>query len=369
MNTLYIVLSACVSTSPVAEYGDPSVLALTAGDFLLQARDGIDAQVFDSYNAANGTDQISLYDSSWGTSVNLNQYKILVSIGSDHLIDAVRPYGVTGALTIPSGGYVVAVNGTSLPYLAGLAVDDELNVVATSTCAPRSDGVPVFLYHSLGTTDAAFETHLQAIEKAGYNTISLDQLEMFLDGPEDCGPQLPENPILLSFDDGYQNQFDFAPPLLAKYGMVGTFFIITSYPGTTSTWAHWADISDAVTKYPDNVELACHSHAAHFQVGGVSEYLLMTEKQAYDDMVECRDQLMSNTGVDTTSLAWPFGTHTADLIETARDAGFTMTFTTWPGINHFDNDDAMGLVRRFGFNVTSTWASSEATLNRWYVCD
>lgn len=364
------LLACSGSVDPEAKYGEHALLASTAADFLLQSRNGRDAQTFHTYNAAAPSDGLGLWDSSYSSSsLNPNAFRIVVSVGSDGLIDVVRPYGTTGAVTIPSGGYLLQATSSFLPWLNGLAVDDELRIRSTSECT--GIGVPVAMYHSIGSSGSALEAHLQAIDQAGYTTITLDELRGFLNGPDDCDPALPQNPILLTFDDGYADQFASAPALLQKYGMVGTFFIITSYPGTTSTWATWTAISDAVTNYPDAVELACHSHAGHYQttIDGklVSAYL----QDGFDvaaDMATCRETLQKYTGVLPTALAWPFGTHTDALIDTARKAGFELMFNTWPGLNTPDNDDPEGEGRRFGFNVSTSWTTYEAQLDRWTVC-
>lgn len=382
-----IALLACTSTppddlAPRALLGNQAQLALLAADFLLEARNGVDAQIFDSYNAANGTNQITLYDAGWGTSLNPNQYRILVSVSSAGLVTAVRPYGVTGAVTIPSGGYVVAANGTALPYLASYVVGDALNVVSTSSCQPRSVGVPVLLYHDIGSSGAALEAHLSAIQEAGYTTITLDQLQNALNGAvgENGCDVLPANPIVITFDDAYASQFAYAPALLDAYGMVGNFFIITSYPGSVSWVASWSTITDALATYPDNVVLACHSHNAHYQVtvGGKLVAAYMTpigtetdaqfQKRRLDDMVQCRDVLFDHTGVWTRAIAWPFGSYDQSLTTIAYKVGFETMWNTWPGINVEENDDASANVRRFGGSVTSTWPAIEAPINRWYVC-
>jgi len=72
--------------------------------------------------------------------------------------------------------------------------------------------------------------------------------------------------------------------------------------------------------------------------------------------------------VDTTALAWPFGSHNAALTEDARKAGFETMENTWPGLNVADNDDASANVRRFGSDGVSEWSTIETTMRRWYVC-
>lgn len=369
---LTFLLACAPGSTQVGTYGNASQLALVAADFLLQARNGVDAQTFATYNTAPADNSLGLWDGSYtASSVNPNVYRIVVSVGSDGLIDVVRPYGTSGSVTIPSGGYVVQASGTYLPYLSGLVVDDELLIRSASVCGPRTLGVPVITTHNIGSDAAVLETRLQDIAAAGYTTITLEDLRYFLNGTGDCDPILPDKAVLLTFDDGYADQFPTVPELLDSYGMVGTFFIITSYPGTTSTWASWTAISDAVTAYPDAVELGCHSHAGHYQttIGGklVSAYL----QSGFDvaaDLATCRSTLLTHTGVDTAALAWPFGSHNDDLIEVASDAGFDLMFSTFPGINTPDNDDPMGEARRFGGNLPLTWASIEGTMDHWAVC-
>lgn len=362
-----------------AVYGDPSQLALTGADFVFEAHNGIDSQIFDAYNSTHGTNYMSLYDSGWGTSVSINKYNILIAVGSDGLISSIRAYGVTGSVTIPAGGYVAAANGASLPYLSHLAVGDEFIVHPATECTPSAYiGVQVVLYHN-PTSQADLQAQLAAIDAAVYNTITLDDMRGYLNGsigyyqanPDPCDdtPRLPEKPLFIAFDDGYANQIAWAPALLAKYDMVATFFIITSYPGSTSTWATWSQIDAAHDTYPDNVELACHSHAAHVQISGVAKYLTMTDTQVLSDMATCQDTLNTNTGVDTTALAWPFGSHTDHLIELGRKAGFDIMFSVWPGVNVPGNDDPAGEARRLGLSTGTPWSTNETLLNRWYVCE
>jgi peptidoglycan/xylan/chitin deacetylase (PgdA/CDA1 family) len=349
-----------------------------AADFALMAWNGIDAQMFQTYNTTPATDSIGIYDRNFGTSVNPNAFRIVVSVSSGHIVQTVRPYGTTGAVAIPLGGYVVTSNGTSLGYLSHYQPGDILQVVPTSTCEDRTiAGVPIVTYHSLGSSSAAFESHLQAIQALGYNTISLDQLVAYLSFPS---TPLPENPLLISFDDGYDNQFAWAPDLLEAYGMIGNFFIITSYPGSTSTWASWSEINDALVSYPDNVVLGCHSDSAHYQVTVdgklVAAYMTPiggeTEEQFYDrrllDMLACRETLYEETGVDTVSIAWPFGSHDDGLVNQAIDAGFEMMVSTFPGLNHPDNDGALGNVRRFGGDLAANFSVAEATMDHWVIC-
>lgn len=353
---------------------------MTVGaDFAFLMKDGIDARTFESYNAAVADNTIGLFDRNFGTSVNPNAFRILVAVSSSHVVTTIRPYGTTGAVTIPIGGYVLNANGTELPHLSRYAVGDFLEIEATANCESRHDeGVPVIMFHDLGASGAAFESQIQAIDAAGYTTVSLDDLEAYLGFPS---VPLPADPIVLTFDDAYDSQFAYAPAILDAYGMVGNFFVITSFPNNVAWVATWDEINDALFDYPDSVVLGCHSNAAHYQVtiDGklVAAYMTPingeTEEEFYDrrflDMYDCREKLYEETGVDTVTIAWPFGSYDEGLVNQAVDAGFEMAMGTFPGLNHPDNDGALLNVRRFGSNAASPdWSTVETTMDRWVVC-
>src|SRR5436190_2208373 len=84
---------------------------LPGGDLALLRADGVDAQTFEAVNTPPSSNGITVYTDSYGSSVSLNAYKILMSVNSSHVVQAFRNYGVTGSIAIPSGGYVVATAG------------------------------------------------------------------------------------------------------------------------------------------------------------------------------------------------------------------------------------------------------------------
>lgn len=113
----------------------------------------------------------------------------------------------------------------------------------TATPGPTPDGVhrtarvPILMYHhiavpppnadriryNLSVPPDLFEAHLRFLKKAGYTTITLDDLIYYLTR----GRPLPPKPIIITFDDGYRDNYTNAFPLLRKYGFTATFFLIT----------------------------------------------------------------------------------------------------------------------------------------------
>ena len=97
----------------------------------------------------------------------------------------------------------------------------------------KKQAIPVFMYHSVGvpnnnwkwnyltTPYKDFEKELIYLKKKGFNTIDLNELYDYIHNDV----AVPENSIVLTFDDGYVDNYIFAYPLLKKYGFKGTIFV------------------------------------------------------------------------------------------------------------------------------------------------
>jgi peptidoglycan/xylan/chitin deacetylase (PgdA/CDA1 family) len=98
-----------------------------------------------------------------------------------------------------------------------------------------------------------FEAHLQFLRDAGYTGISLEDLYWHLM----TGRPLPEKPVVLTFDDGYRDNYEVAFPLLKKYGFTATFFAITDFVDwgyeRYVTWEQLREMQEA------GMEIGAHS--------------------------------------------------------------------------------------------------------------
>ncbi len=96
-----------------------------------------------------------------------------------------------------------------------------------------SSAIPVVMYHTVGrpipewewsfltVPYKIFENHLQWLVKAGYKTADLYELHAHVSGKK----QLPRRSVVLTFDDGYLDNWGYVAPLLSKYGLKGTVFV------------------------------------------------------------------------------------------------------------------------------------------------
>ncbi len=80
---------------------------------------------------------------------------------------------------------------------------------------------PNWIWNFLTTPHKIFEDHLRVLKRKGFNTIDFNELYEYVGK----GKVIPQNSVVLSFDDGYLDNWVYAYPLLKKYGFRGTIFV------------------------------------------------------------------------------------------------------------------------------------------------
>jgi peptidoglycan/xylan/chitin deacetylase (PgdA/CDA1 family) len=196
--------------------------------------------------------------------------------------------------------------------------------------------LPVLMYHHIGdlpqVNDAIrrgltvspqnFAAQVAWVKSQGYTSVTFAELWNYASKKN----PLPKKPIIFSFDDGYDDVFTNAVPILEKFGYSGTFAIITQNPGThqgTNTYATWAQIKLAETQ---GMEIVCHTQN-HFD-GSNKKF---TPDYIYANLSGCQKDLVDHLGSAEPFLIYPYGHYSPVYIEQAKKAGFTMAFTVHEG--------------------------------------
>jgi peptidoglycan/xylan/chitin deacetylase (PgdA/CDA1 family) len=144
---------------------------------------------------------------------------------------------VSGSFSFQGSGVLSADNLSRevmyYRYKAQFAVlnqaDVKKDVVYTRTQS-RTDVIPVLVYHGIvnkpdrfSMTSAVFAEQMSALKKAGYHTITMENLEDFLNGKD----TLPEKSFILTFDDGRKDSFYGADPVIHALDFTATMFTAT----------------------------------------------------------------------------------------------------------------------------------------------
>ncbi|MDO8615536.1 MAG: polysaccharide deacetylase family protein [Dehalococcoidia bacterium] len=166
--------------------------------------------------------------------------------------------------------------------------------------------LPILMYHHvapalpadefqarLTVTEDAFERELTYLKCAGYHGITMAQMFAAMNG---AGP-LPPRPIILTFDDGYDDAYTSAFPLLRQYGFPGSFAIVTGFieaGGPFLTWAQIREMADA------GEEMMSHT-ATHIDLGASDDATVQ------DQLASSRDTLQTRTGQPVDFFVYPSG--------------------------------------------------------------
>lgn len=207
---------------------------------------------------------------------------------------------------------------------AAVSCSELLFQVSTSSGAGNRK-IPVLAYHRVGyTTDILtvtperFSNDLDSLQQRGYCSISLEEFQKFLD---DRNVEMPEKPVLITFDDGYLDNFQNAYPILQNHRMVGTFFIITDMLWT----------KERLT--PENI-VEMSQGGMSFGSHTVTHRALSELDQAaiYDELVNSKATLESILGKKIDAIAYPRGSYNEIVVNIAKRVGYRTGFTVREGI-------------------------------------
>lgn len=207
--------------------------------------------------------------------------------------------------------------------------------------------VPVLLYHHISedvTNDMivspeTLDAHIAALADAGYNAVSLSQITDYIEK----GIDLPEKPVLITFDDGYMSNYEYAYPILQKYGMKGVIFAVGSTYGLDTykdtdiaIYPHFGNAERDEMERSGVIEVQSHTFDMHqnadYEKGTAYETVLKHRFEKDDDYVErvkndC-ELWEERVGKKAVALAFPHGL--SDLLSQAvlNENGIKLTFST-----------------------------------------
>jgi peptidoglycan/xylan/chitin deacetylase (PgdA/CDA1 family) len=200
---------------------------------------------------------------------------------------------------------------------------------------PERVQVPILMYHyvsdlppgadrlrrDLTVSPENFEAQLQYLASAGYHPITLTDLYHCLTE----GYPLPDKPVVLTFDDGYRDAYEVVFPLLLKYGVSGTFFVLASPAQYGSpdylTWDQAKEMSDA--------GMAIEGHGRdHVDLRGRSNDFLVYQT------LGIQEAIVYHTDRLPRFFAYPSGQYDANTIAVLKSAGYWGAVTTKPGQEH-----------------------------------
>lgn len=194
----------------------------------------------------------------------------------------------------------------------------------------RSARVPILMYHyisvpppdadiyrlDLSVTPDNFAAQMDYLAAEGYHPIRLSDLSDYLLNGK---PALPSKPIVLTFDDGYLDNYQNALPVLVKHNFPATFFIITQFAEEKRAgYMNWDQIEQLAI---DGMEIGSHT-MNHVELNNRSRVYLESEIGGSKAMIESR------IGTPVKSFCYPSGKYDARTIDVLRSEGYLAATAT-----------------------------------------
>lgn len=209
---------------------------------------------------------------------------------------------------------------------------------------PKIDGIPVLMYHKIGIPPAnsklkklwvspkMFARQVDWLLANGYTPIHFADLDRGMKGQA----ELPEKPVLITFDDGYKNNYLHAYPILKERNAKGNIFLVYNTIGKSNLWHDpvseawiemltWEQIDELLKSGVFDVGSHTMNHAS---------LPLIEHKTAEWEIRESKKQLEAKLGRELPAFAYPYGAgaFVPEIRKFALDAGYRFDFSVRQGL-------------------------------------
>lgn len=221
----------------------------------------------------------------------------------------------------------------------------------------RAKALPILMYHHVSPASGlvtvspdVFRSQIASLAVAGWKTIGATDIERFFRGE----PMAPRT-CVITFDDGYLDNYFHAYPVLQEFGMTALLFVVTGWlgdgmprKGTTENpnhakcmqYVHAGEYDSAFMRWSEaEIALASgvfefHSHThSHTRWDKIIDDSGQRASALTDDLHRSRTTLQSRLGACSSHLCWPQGYYDESYVAVAHDCGFSHLYTTLRRIN------------------------------------
>ena len=203
----------------------------------------------------------------------------------------------------------------------------------------RMPCIPVLAYHKvdigfeLGANSIlprTFERQMRFLSEQGYTAITVDRMvDAFSDESDQnsVSAKLPPQSIMITFDDGYENFYTYAYPILKAHCLTATVFVLAGYIGELNTWdvrlrfkrSRHLNREQIQTLFRDGIGVASHGMNHRFLTSCHPE-------KAKSELEESKSVLEGIVNHPIQSFAYPYGSVNPKVVELVKAAGYRIAF-------------------------------------------
>lgn len=223
--------------------------------------------------------------------------------------------------------------------------------------------LPILMYHDISylgkgysKTPEVFKKQLQELKDAGFHTVFFSQVVDYVEQ----GTPLPDKPIVISIDDGYQSNYTYVLPILQELDMKAEISLI----GDAIQWADWGMSWDQVREMAESglVSFQAHTRSLHGDTTSQGGRLGVLKSPSEnwntyvrilgDDTRAILDQIEAETGIRPQVYTYPRGKWNTMAEAVSARLGFQASLTTRDGVASVRQDDpsSLRLMDRIGMD-------------------
>lgn len=193
-----------------------------------------------------------------------------------------------------------------------------------------------------------FEKDLKYLKENNYTPVLIKDLIAYVDN----GVPLPERPVLITFDDGFYNNYIYAYPLLRQYDMKAVISIIGEFTDKATlitdqnpnySYLTWGEIKElSASGY---VEIQNHSYDMHANGSGrrgsmqkSGESIDQYRAALQEDLGSLQDKIQQNTGLRPSAFTYPYGAISQSSRNILESMGFRASLSCREGVNYITRD-------------------------------
>jgi len=203
----------------------------------------------------------------------------------------------------------------------------------------ENNKIPILMYHSISyekgnilrVSKENFRNQMKYLKDNNYTTLTLDELYNYMK----TAKNLPNKPIVITFDDGYKDNYVNAYPILKEFKLKATVFVITN---TIDYEKDYLTSTEIKSMDLNNIRIESHtaSHEHLDQIPYIDTVKTMTTSKY-------KLEKILNRKIDY--IAYPYGGYTESTIKAAKQSGYKLAFSTRLGwINKNDNIYSLGRI-------------------------
>ncbi len=229
-----------------------------------------------------------------------------------------------------------------IPELTGVDMSSTDRTFQTDS----SHSIKVLMYHRVvrdsyrtpgyawTVSQSQLRKQIEMLDKWGYTWISFQDYILCREGKLN----LPMKPVVLTFDDGYDEVYQYAFPVLEEFKARATIFVLGDPSIRTNSWE---DLSLWGTPLMDR-EKILELHRAGFEIGSHSlthqDLSLLSLNDAWNEITKSKEDLEEFIGEEVIAFAYMFGSTTPDVEGLVRKAGYNFGCGTYSGPPKFEDD-------------------------------